>query len=141
MTATTSASITGTYAGVNRSASLSITAGSTTPAAPSLTSPANTATGVVQPVTLDWSDVANAATYDVQVDNTSTISSPFVANPTVTTSQVTLGTLTAGQRVWWRVRGRNAAGTAGSWSSTRSFTTQWRDPPGVATLTVARGCR
>ncbi len=135
VTATTSASITGSYAGVNRSASLSITAaGGGTPAAPTLVSPANTATGVAQPVTLDWNDVTNAASYEVQVDNSSTISSPFVANPTVTTSQVTLGTLTAGQRVWWRVRGRNAAGTAGSWSSTRSFTTQ--TTPAVATLSA-----
>jgi hypothetical protein len=140
VTANISASITGTYAGVSRSGSLSITAAAgTTPAAPTLAAPANGATGVVQPVTLDWNDVANAASYEVQVDNSSTIASPLVANPTVTTSRATLPTLTAGQTVWWRVRGRNSAGTAGAWSSTRSFTTQasgGTPPGGSATLTV-----
>ena len=141
VTATTSASITGAYAGVSRSASLSITAaGGTAPGAPTLVSPANAVTGVAQPVTLDWNDVANAASYEVHVDDTSTISSPFVANPTVTTSQATLPTLTSGQTVWWRVRARNAAGTAGAWSSTRSFTTQSAGgtppPGGTATLSV-----
>jgi hypothetical protein len=109
-----------------------------TPTAPTLLSPANTATGVAQPVTLDWSDVANAASYEVQVDNSSTIASPFVANPTVTTSQVTLGTLTAGQRVWWRVRGRNSAGTAGAWSSTRSFTpVATAGPPTLSSIALS----
>ncbi len=140
VTASTSASITATYAGVSRSASLSVTAAAgTTPAAPTLVSPSNGATGVVQPLTLDWNDVANAASYEVQVDSSSTIASPFVANPTVTTSQATLPTLTAGQTLWWRVRGRNSAGTAGAWSSTRSFTTQasgGTPPGGTATLTV-----
>jgi hypothetical protein len=140
VTASTSASITATYAGVSRSASLSVTAAAgTTPAAPTLASPSNGATGVVQPPTLDWNDVANAASYEVQVDSSSTIASPFVANPTVTTSQATLPTLTAGQTLWWRVRGRNSGGTAGAWSSTRSFTTQasgGTPPGGTATLTV-----
>jgi hypothetical protein len=47
------------------------------PAAPSLRSPASGAT-VALPVTLDWSDVAHAVSYEVQIDNSSTISSPFV---------------------------------------------------------------
>jgi len=93
------------------------------PAAPSLVSPANAATGVAQPVTLDWTDVANAASYDIQIDNTSTVSAPFVASATVTASQTTMGNLPA-QQLWWRVRARNAAGVAGPFSSTRRFTPQ-----------------
>ena len=109
-----------------------------TPAAPTLLAPANAATGVAQPVTLDWSDVANAASYEVQVDNSSTIAAPLVANQTVTTSQATLGTLTGGQRVWWRVRGRNSAGTAGAWSSTRSFTTvATAGPPTLSSIAMS----
>jgi VCBS repeat protein len=94
-----------------------------TPAAPTLVSPANGAINVALPVTLDWSDVANAASYEVQVDNSSTISAPFVANPTVSVSQVTLTGLPA-QQLWWRVRARNAAGVAGPFSVTRRFTPQ-----------------
>ena len=92
------------------------------PSAPSLLAPVDSAT-VAQPVTLDWTDVTNAQSYEVQVDNSSTIASPFVANVTVTTSQVTLSGLPA-QRLWWRVRARNSAGVFGPFSSVRRFTPQ-----------------
>jgi hypothetical protein len=108
-----------------------------TPGTPSLVSPSSGAT-VPQPVTLDWNNVTNAASYEVQVDNSSTIASPFVANPTVTASQVTLSGLPA-QQLWWRVRARNAAGVFGPFSSVRRFTPQAAsvEPTGpAATLTV-----
>jgi hypothetical protein len=41
----------------------------------------------------------------------------------VTVSQFTVASLAARQH-WWRVRGVNSAGTAGAWSSVRSFTPQ-----------------
>ena len=103
-----------------------------TPAAPTLVSPATGAT-VAQPVTLDWNNVANATSYEVQVDNSSTIASPFVANPTVSVSQVTLGGLPA-QQLWWRVRARNSAGVFGPFSATRRFTPQ--AAPAPASLTA-----
>jgi len=71
-------------------------------------------------VTLDWADVPNATTYEVQVDDSSSIASPYVANPTVSVSQATLTGIPA-RRLWWRVRARNAAGVFGPYSSTRSF--------------------
>ena len=64
-----------------------------------------------QPVTFDWSDVANATSYEIQVDDTSTISAPFRANQTVSVSQATISGLPA-QTLWWRVRARNAAGVS-----------------------------
>lgn len=103
-----------------------------TPAAPTLVAPANGAT-VSQPVTLDWNNVTNATSYEVQVDNTQTISAPFVANPTVTPSQVTLSGLPT-QQLWWRVRARNSAGVFGPFSSTRRFTPQ--AAPGPASLSA-----
>jgi hypothetical protein len=93
-----------------------------TPAAPSLISPVDGAI-VTQPVTLDWSNVTNATMYEVQVDNSSSIGSPFIVSATVTASQVTLSGLPA-QRLWWRVRARNAAGVFGPFSSVRRFTPQ-----------------
>jgi hypothetical protein len=108
-----------------------------TPAAPTLVSPANGATNVAQPVTLDWNNVANATSYEVQVDTTSTISAPFVANPTVTVSQVTLSGLPA-QRLWWRVRARNSAGVFGPFSSTRRFTPRAAAvPPALSAVSVS----
>ena len=106
-----------------------------TPSTPTLVSPANGATNVAQPVTLDWNNVTNATSYEVQVDNSSTIAAPFVANPTVTASQVTLSGLPA-QQLWWRVRARNAAGVFGPFSSTRRFTPQ---ECAGARLAVGRG--
>ena len=108
------------------------TTGSTAPpvpGTPSLVSPSDDAS-VPQPVALDWSNVSNAASYEVQVDDTSGFSQPLVANPIVGVSQVTLGGgLNAGQRYFWRVRARNSAGVAGPFSSIRRFRPQSAPPP------------
>jgi hypothetical protein len=101
-----------------------------TPAAPTLVSPANDAT-VAQPITFDWNNVANATSYEIQIDNSSTISAPFVANQIVSVSQATIGGLPA-QGLWWRVRARNSAGVFGPFSSIRRFTAQ--SAPSAPTL-------
>jgi hypothetical protein len=93
---------------------------SPTPAAPTLVSPVNDAT-VSQPVTFDWNNVANAASYEIQVDDSSTFSAPLVRNMTSTVSQTTVTGLQA-VRHWWRVRARNSAGVAGPFSTIRRFT-------------------
>jgi hypothetical protein len=118
--ATTTATISAVSGGSTRTAALTVNPGP--PPAPSLVSPPNNSTPA-QPVTFDWSDVANAASYEIQIDNTSAISAPFVASATVTVSQATIGGL-PGQLLWWRVRARSAAGVAGSFSATRRFTPQ-----------------
>jgi FG-GAP-like repeat len=94
-----------------------------TPSAPTLLSPAQDATPA-QPVSFDWSDVNAATAYRIQIDNSNSFSNPLVVDRVVTASQFAGATLTTGQRHWWRVRGINAAGTAGAWSSTRRFTPQ-----------------
>ena len=136
VTATATATVSAVYAGVTRTAALTVNAsGSTTPSAPSLVAPANGATNVAQPVTLDWNNVTDATSYEVQVDNSSTIASPFVATQTVTASQAALSGLPA-QQLWWRVRARNAAGVSGPFSSVRSFTPQAAPTGPTATLSV-----
>jgi hypothetical protein len=104
-----------------------------TPAAPSLLSPAQDATPA-QPVAFDWSDVSGAVSYRIQIDNSSTISSPFIVNQTVTASQFVAPTLAAGQ-YWWRVQAINSAGTAGPFSPVRRFTIP-AAPPAAATLSA-----
>jgi hypothetical protein len=90
------------------------------PAAPALNSPANGAT-VTLPVTLDWSDVANATSYNVQVDDASDFTSPLVAQQSVAVSQVSLSGLASVQQHWWRVQAVNTSGTS-DWSAVRTFT-------------------
>ena len=113
----TAVSISGSYGGATRIATLTVNP----LVAPTLQSPANAATGVAQPVAFNWSDVANAVDYEIQVDTTSTIAAPFTANEIVNVSQASIGGLPA-QQLWWRVRARNAAGVFGPFSSTRRFT-------------------
>ena len=132
VTSSTSSTITATL-GTTRTATLTVnTAPPPTPAAPSLVSPSSGAS-VTLPVTLDWNDVTAAVSYQIQVDNQSSFSAPRVIDQTVTTSQFTVTSLAA-QQHWWRVRGRNSAGTNGAWSSTRSFTPQ--SAPATAALSA-----
>jgi hypothetical protein len=126
VTTSTPVTITASFGGVSRTATLTV-APPATPAAPTLVSPANQAT-VTLPVTLDWSDVSAAASYQIQIDDSSAFSAPRVVDQTVTASQFTAASLAARQH-WWRVRGINSAGTAGAWSSVRSFTPQGTSAP------------
>jgi FG-GAP-like repeat len=107
-----------------------------TPSAPTLLSPAQDATPA-QPVAFDWTDVAAATAYRIQIDDSSNFSAPLVVDRVVTASQFTASTLNAGRRHWWRVRGINSAGTAGAWSSVRRFTPgAFTQPPSLAGLAL-----
>jgi hypothetical protein len=86
-----------------------------TPLSPAVDARFNAGASIV----FDWSDVAGAATYVIQIDNDSTFASPIV-NRSVAVSTFTTSTLPA-TRMWWRVRAVDAAGVAGAWSSARRF--------------------
>jgi hypothetical protein len=92
-----------------------------TPGTPSLLSPANNS-NPPQPVFLDWSDASDAATYEIQISDSDKFRSTLVAE-TTSPSHATIGGLPS-VRLYWRVRGVNSAGVAGSWSSVRRFTPQ-----------------
>jgi hypothetical protein len=116
---------------------LSLTGGTTPPApppvptAPTLLAPAN-ASSPAQPVGFDWSDVTGAATYNIQIDDSSAFTAPLVRDVSVTASDyLTSGLATTTQ--FWRVRGVNTAGTPGAWSAARSFTPQAAPPPTALT--------
>jgi hypothetical protein len=97
------------------------------PAAPTLLSPADGATPT-QPVSFDWSDVAHAVSYTIQIDDSSAFTVPLVVEQSVSLSQFSTSGLASVQH-WWRVRGVNSDGVAGAWSSVRSFTPQGSSPP------------
>ena len=99
---------------------------------------------MTQPVTLDWSDASNAASYEIQVDDSSGFSAPLVSSLTSTASQTSVSGLAAGQ-YWWRVRAKNSAGVAGNWSASRRFTVGSGSPAAVTIslsgvpATISRG--
>jgi hypothetical protein len=106
-----------------------------TPSAPSLLSPAPDATPA-QPIAFDWTDVSAATSYRIQIDDGSDFANP-VLDRLVTPSQFTAPFFLNVRRHWWRVRGINAIGTAGAWSSTRRFTPQSStSPPAPAALSA-----
>jgi len=102
------------------------------PAAPTLLSPAD-GTTLAQPITLDWSDVTGAVSYNIQIDDGSQFPAPLIVDQTVTVSQFTAPALVA-KRYFWRVRGINSAGVFGPFSAVRRFTAQ--APPAVAALST-----
>jgi hypothetical protein len=90
-------------------------------AAPSQISPA--ADARVLPgtnIAFDWSDVSGAASYTIQIDDSSSFPAPFVVEQTVTASQFSSSTLPT-TSMWWRVRANNASGVPGNWSAARRF--------------------
>ena len=108
-------------AGVTKSALLTVNPFPTAPMpAPTLLSPANNsrfARG--QTVAFDWSDVTGAASYTIQVSTSSTFGTTVV-NQTVGVSAFSSATLPAAT-LFWRARGNDTAGNAGTWSASRSF--------------------
>jgi hypothetical protein len=134
VTTATPVTITGTYNGASRTVSLTVNPGP--PAAPTLVSPANGAT-VTQPVTFDWNDVAGAASYTIEIDNSSGFTAPLTFTQSVTVSQAAITGLPA-QQLFWRVRAVNSAGTAGAFSSSRSITVQTASgSPSLASVAVS----
>jgi hypothetical protein len=120
VTSSTTATVTGTGGGATRTATLTINPQSSGPLpAPSLLSPANDARfNPGQAITFDWSDVAGASTYTIQIDNAESFSAPLTVNQTTSGSQFTTSTLPV-TRMWWRVRANDSSGAPGAWSSVR----------------------
>jgi hypothetical protein len=124
--------------GVTRTANLTVNPEAPTtpptPGAPTLLSPANDA-NVGQPIGFDWSDVANATSYEIQIDDSKNFSAPLTFSQMVNVSQATVTGLPA-QRLFWRVRAFNSAGVAGAFSSSRRFTAGTVSTPSPASLSA-----
>lgn len=104
------------------SKNLPLTVASAAPAAATLTSPANAATGLSTSVTLTWSAVAQATSYQVQVDDDADFSSPeFDEIVTGATTAQATG-LAVETEYHWRVIAANTCGD-GVASATFTFTT------------------
>jgi hypothetical protein len=97
--------------------------------APGLLKPANGASPA-QPITFDWTDVANAAGYTFQADDSIEFTAPLVQEHIVVTSELIASGFPA-LPLWWRVRAMSAAGTPGPWSLVRSFQPRAVNPAAV----------
>jgi len=119
---TTSVLLTATNENTTVSSSINVvTGGSTTTqiSAPALLTPAadaRLARGSV--IAFDWSDVANAVSYTIQVSGNDRFSS-IISSQTVSASPTSIAGLPA-QRMWWRVRA-NSSSTFSAWSAARRF--------------------
>jgi hypothetical protein len=88
---------------------------------PALLSPASDARfSPGQRIGFDWSDVAGAATYTIQIDDSDTFSAPVIVGETVAASQLSRSSLST-RRMWWRVRANDGSGAPGAWSGARRF--------------------
>jgi fibronectin type 3 domain-containing protein len=90
---------------------------------PNLISPSHGATIVSATPILDWSDVSEASSYDVQVCTDNVCSSVVVSQNTGGSQFTITQALKRNTQYWWRVRSRNSCGP-GLWSTVRNFTTE-----------------
>jgi hypothetical protein len=104
------------------SSSRSFTTIVTTPSAPTLSSPANGATGVAVNPTLSWNTATGATSYGLQVSTSSSFFTTVVNQTAISTTSYAVSGLTGNTTYYWRVNATNAGGTS-AWSSSRSFTT------------------
>ena len=104
--------------------------------APSLYTPGNGSSTCDPTPDFDWSAVSGATSYQIQVDNNSTFSSPEI-NVTTGSSSYTPSSALAPGTYYWRVRGSNTCGD-GPWSAVRTFTIL-APPPAPSLLTPSNG--
>jgi len=102
------------------------------PPVPTLVSPADGSTTSDQTPSFDWTNSTGATGYDIQVDNSSSFTSPEI-NASPTSSNYTPSSNLAYGTYYWRVRAKNANGTS-NWTSVWSFTIIDNSPPPVPTL-------
>ncbi len=102
------------------------------PGTPALVSPANGSTTGDNTPFFNWNSAASSDQYQIQVDDSPGFGSPAI-NLFRTSSNYTVTSPLVDDTYWWRVRGRNTAGSCnvyGSWSSVRNLTIATGPPPG-----------
>ncbi len=100
---------------------MSIT-GISAPSAPGLSSPANSALAQPLAVILNWSGVAYASSYSLQVSTSAAFATTLSYQTGITAIAGAPGGLAANATYYWRVNATNFAGT-GSWSAGWTFST------------------
>jgi hypothetical protein len=127
VSSTTTVNLAASFAGSTLSTPLTVTAASTTPppsstlSAPTLLAPsADRRFSRGANIAFDWSDVAGAARYEIQIDDQDKFSGSLILDQNVLASQFATSALPT-TRMYWRVRAISSSGIAGSWSAVRRF--------------------
>lgn len=118
----------------------------TSPNAPTLLSPPDSAVDQPITLTLSWSSVGTGVTYHVQVATNLNFINPIVNDSTVTTTQRQVGPLANATTYFWRVRVASSPGGPSQFSPARRFTTVgvpgvFLVPPSISFRTVQLGSR
>ena len=98
------------------------------PSAPSLSGPSDGATCQSTSLTVSWSSVSGAISYDVVVDDNGDFSSPVEEVHDVSGTSTSITGLSSATTYYWRVRSENSCGNHSGWSSTRELTTSPPSP-------------
>jgi len=93
----------------------------TVPSPPLLVTPADGAVNLIQPIAFDWSDIANADSYQIQIADNSSIVNP-IEDTVISNSAYSISNLNPGGTYYWRVRSHNAVGY-GNWTAVNDFST------------------
>ncbi|MEQ9091710.1 MAG: T9SS type A sorting domain-containing protein [Balneola sp.] len=96
---------------------------STKPLTPELVYPVNGEQNAPLDPTLDWKNAIGADSYDVQISDNGSFSSPVLDTAGVLTDNLNVSDLSGSTTHYWRVRSVNSSGTS-NWTSTWSFRTQ-----------------
>ncbi len=113
-----------TTAGLNDVPASNVAGYGLVPVAPTLVSPADGSVGISTTPALDWSDVANASTYGVQVSGNVNFTTTVVNVTGLAASTYTVGSgiLSNNTTYFWRANASNGLGTS-PYSLIRFFTT------------------
>lgn len=90
--------------------------------APTLSTPANNATGLIPCVTISWNSVATATAYYMQIATDNAFSN-LVNQGVISTTSHTQNLLAFSQTYYWRVKTKRGDTEESAWSDIRSFTT------------------
>ena len=93
-----------------------------TPAAPTLTTPTNGASGQATLLAMSWGAVTGAASYSVLVSTVSTFASTISSQTGLTAVSASISGLRNSTAYYWEVNATNVGGTS-AWSGIWSFTT------------------
>ncbi len=87
-----------------------------------LLDPVNYKLGVGSRLNLDWTSIADASSYLLEIDDDSDMSSPLISKTVSSSSDCIIDSLSYSAKYYWRVRAQLSDGSE-SWSNIRTFTT------------------